>query len=295
MKNDYKAYLLTLLVVLFWGSAATAFKLALRHITPYNLLFFSALVSFVILTLLYLIKSGFRINFSFNWDLIKKSALLGFLNPFLFYVLLFKAYALLPAQIAMTLNYAWPVMLTLFSVPILKQKLTWQQLIGVLVGFAGAVIIATKGALFSVEGLSVSGLISATLCTVVWAVYWLFNTRHSGTPLIKLIALFFFGILYTAVFSPFLGTISWPPNAAWPAIIYVGVFEMGITFLIWLTALKLSTVTARISILIYLAPFLSLLFLWFFLNEQIYISTFIGFITILSGIFIHRYSEGKMK
>ena len=33
----------------------------------------------------------------------------GFLNPFLYYIILFKAYSLLPAQEALSLNYTWPL------------------------------------------------------------------------------------------------------------------------------------------------------------------------------------------
>ncbi len=56
--------------------------------------------------------------------------------------------------------------------------------------------------------------------------------------------------------------------------IYVGLFEMGITFVLWLTALKKATHIARISNLIFISPFLSLLLISFILGEPIAPSTF---------------------
>jgi drug/metabolite transporter (DMT)-like permease len=72
---------------------------------------------------------------------------------------------------------------------------------------------------------------------------------------------------------------------------YVGIFEMGITFVIWLKALKFSKTTARVSNLIYLSPFLSLVFIYLFVGEQILFSTVIGLILIVVGIFVQQYSS----
>ena len=45
-----------------------------------------------------------------------RAAALGFLNPFLYYVVLFKAYDLLPAQEAQPLNYTWAITLAILFV-----------------------------------------------------------------------------------------------------------------------------------------------------------------------------------
>ncbi|MCV6021929.1 EamA family transporter, partial [Escherichia coli] len=47
----------------------------------------------------------------------------------------------------------------------------------------------------------------------------------------------------------------------WAAVTYVGLFEMGITFVLWLSALKSTQTTARISNLIFASPFISLMLL----------------------------------
>ena len=63
---------------------------------------------------------------------------------------------------------------------------------------------------------------------------------------------------------------------------------MGITFILWLQAMKLSTNTAKIANLIFISPFLSLLFISFFVGETILFSTFIGLIFIIMGLLIQQ-------
>jgi drug/metabolite transporter (DMT)-like permease len=72
------------------------------------------------------------------------------------------------------------------------------------------------------------------------------------------------------------------------ASVYIGLFEMGITFLFWLKALTLATTTAKVSNLVYLAPFLSLFFVHYILHEPVYYTTPIGLILIISGIFVQN-------
>jgi drug/metabolite transporter (DMT)-like permease len=80
-----------------------------------------------------------------------------------------------------------------------------------------------------------------------------------------------------------------PPINGLLSSIYVGLFEMGITFLVWLKALKLSKTTARVSNLIFLAPFISLIFIHRIVGEKILFSTIVGLILIVTGIITQQY------
>jgi drug/metabolite transporter (DMT)-like permease len=72
--------------------------------------------------------------------------------------------------------------------------------------------------------------------------------------------------------------------------VYIGLFEMGITFLVWLRALKLSRTTAHVAKLIYLVPFLSLVVIYFVVGEKILASTIIGVFFIVGGIVLQNFS-----
>lgn len=292
MKQQTKAYILTVIAVTLWGTAASAFKIALQYVTPFILLFYSALVSTAALFLILLLQGklgSLRRIQRRSWVM---AALLGFINPFSYYIVLFKAYSLLPGQIAMSLNYGWPFALTLLSVPLLKQKLSRAQIMAIGVSFIGAVIIATKGQFFSFGDASTLGVALALSSTLLWAVFWLLNARDGLDPVFKLFLGFTFGLAYTVLISPVFGGLELPPLAAVIPLVYIGLFEMGITFVLWLTALQLSTSAARIGNLVYISPFLSLLFLNLVVGEEIHITTFLGLVLIVGSII---YQETRKK
>ena len=71
--------------------------------------------------------------------------------------------------------------------------------------------------------------------------------------------------------------------------LYVGLFEMGITYLFWLLALQHATNTAKVSTLIYCSPFLSLVIINRVLHEPLLATTFTGLLFIVAGIVLQKY------
>jgi drug/metabolite transporter (DMT)-like permease len=76
---------------------------------------------------------------------------------------------------------------------------------------------------------------------------------------------------------------------------YVGCFEMGLTFFLWLKALSLAESKAKLGNIIYLVPFLSLIFIHFFVGEDIYWTTIAGLIIIVASILYQQISESNQK
>ena len=109
------AYGYALLTVLFWSTVATAFKITLRHLSTLEMLLFSSLTSIAVLGAILTLQGKLRLLIGGTARDYLRSALLGFLNPFLYYLILFHAYDLLPAQEAQPLNYTWPLMLVILA------------------------------------------------------------------------------------------------------------------------------------------------------------------------------------
>lgn len=287
MSRDRWAILLAGVVVLLWGTAATAFELALRWVTPFELLVYASATSLIALALILSAQRAWTRFGAVPRPTWLKAALLGALNPFLYYLVLFAAYARLPGQIAMSLNYAWPLVLALLAVPILRQPLSRRQGLAILVSFIGALIIVTGGGL-TLDGIDPWGVALALGSTLIWASFWLLNARAQADPVIALFLGFCVGLMLALLASPLFGGLSLPPAAVWPALVYVGLFEMGLTFVLWLTALQWSRSAARLAQLIYLAPFLSLLFLHLVIGEPIAASTPLGLALIIGAILWQR-------
>jgi drug/metabolite transporter (DMT)-like permease len=288
MKQQTRAYLRALTAVLLWSTVASAFKLTLRRLDYLEMLLYSSGVSTAALFAVLLGRKKLTLLRASTARDLFRSALLGALNPFVYYIVLFKAYSLLPAQQAQPLNYTWPVTLTLLSIPLLGQRIGLRSIAAVLVSFAGVVVISTRGDLRSFTLTSPLGVGLAVGSSVIWALYWIYSLRDGRDETVKLFLSFLFGFAFILVTMLARSGLRPPPLDGLAGAVYVGLFEMGLTFLLWLAALRLSRTTAQVSILIYLSPFISLVLIRFLVGERILASTVVGLVFIVAGILIQK-------
>jgi drug/metabolite transporter (DMT)-like permease len=278
------AYLFAGVAIVFWSTISTAFKLSLQNQSPSQLLLWASAVSTLVIFIVILLqkKTGLLMQGS-RRDLMR-SVILGFLNPFLYYMVLLEAYNRLPAQEAQVLNYIWAVMLSLLAIPILKQIPRLRDICGVLISFCGAVMIALRGEFRQLHFAEPLGVGLALFSTLIWALFWLYNVKDKRDEVVKLFWIFVFGLMFILIFTIVTKQFSLPNKWALAGAVYVGIFEMGITFIVWLMALQRAASTARVTNLIFLTPFISLLLINRVLGEQILQSTFIGLVLIIGGI-----------
>lgn len=288
MNNQTKAYTYAALTILFWGTAATAFKLALHDLTPLELLVISNLVAFAILSSIVIFRKK-------TGELIPKrskdlgmSLLLGFLNPFAYYLVLFEAYSRLPAQLAQPLNFVWPIALVLLSVPLLRQSLNRMDIVALLVSFLGVYLLSSQGNPLNFVFADGVGIMLALFSSVIWALFWLLNVKDQRDAAVKLCLNFFFSLLFVIPLALAKGVFPISLSFGFGAAVYVGFFEMGITFVLWLQALKYARSTAQMGNIIYITPFVALFFVHVVLHERIYYTTFLGLFLIIAGILTQR-------
>ena len=306
MTKQMKANLFALSAILFWSTVATAFKLSLKELSYSQLLLISSGTSLLFLSILFIFKIKARglnspsnraesLFSEFRVKNIIRSVALGFLNPFLYYLILFKAYSLLPAQEAISLNYTWGIIVVLFSVVLLKQKINLSSIFFLAISFAGVVIIATAGNLADLQFKNSEGVAYALGSAVIWGLFWVLNVKDKRDEIVKLFLNFFFGFFFVVIYIIFFSSFKINASSSIIAAIYVGIFEMGISFVFWLKALQLSKTTAIISNLAYLSPFLSLFLVSIVLKEQIELSTLIGLCLIVIGIILQNIKENIKK
>lgn len=289
MNNQRKAYVYALITVGLWSTIATASKLSLRSLSPGELLMYATFTSTVVLFLILIFQKKVRnllILTRRDWLM---SIQFGFLNPFLYYLILFQAYDLLPAQQAQIINYTWAITLTLLSIPVLGQKVRGMQWLAIGVGYLGVLIIATKGNVLALHFENPLGVGLALLSTVIWAVFWILNTRDKRDPVLGLFLNFVCAVPFIAGYVWF--TAGFHPVAllGLAGAVYIGIFEMGVSFILWLMAMKLTDNTAKIANLIFIAPFTSLIFIHFLVGEEIYSSTLVGLVLVMSGLALQSF------
>jgi len=289
--TDRRAVKMGLGAVMLWSTVATAFSLSLEYLTPLQLVTLAAVVSWCFFAT--------RLGSPARWASLRATSskeritglLMGWLNPGLYYLVLFAAYDQLPAQEAMAINYSWGITLALIAAPLLRQRLTPGALLAACISYSGIVVIATRGSPLSLDFAQPLGVGLALLSTLLWSLYWVINTRLSVDPEVNLF------LNFSGALPLLLGLLWWSGTPlpivwqGWAGGLYVGLFEMGLAFVLWMGAMKATTSTLRISSLIFLSPPLSLILIWMIAGEPVKAYTLIGLILILFGLWLQRRAE----
>lgn len=286
-QKEKQAFTYALLAVGLWSTVATAFELALQDLSPLGLLTLASTASMLVLWLL----SWRSKQLGACWQIVRQAPLLALsiaiINPTAYYLVLFGAYDLLPGSQAQALNYSWAMVLPIMAAIFLRQRLHWFDWVAMVVAYTGVVVIASQGQPALPNNLAGIGL--ALGSTLLWASYWII-TRASHFSTIQLMTVGF------TIATPLLWVMaSWqnqlPAMNSQSAVaaVYVGIFEMGITFALWGKALALTQHTARTSNLIFLSPFISLVLLATFVGERIHPSTVLGLLFIVLAILFQQW------
>ncbi|MBV1789765.1 DMT family transporter [Marinobacterium sp. D7] len=291
VKNQSRAMLLGGAAVLLWSTVATAFKLSLQWLSPLQLLGWASLFSTLVLAV--------AVSWQHQWGALFATLkarpvyylLLGAINPAIYYLVLFRAYDLLPAQQAQAINYTWALTLSLLAVPLLKQPLRKRDMIALCGGYLGALMIATRGDLLALDFDSGEGVALAMISTLFWALYWILNARGTAPATVMLLICFLVGTPLVWALMAWQGELMLPEPRALLGAAYVGLFEMGVTFMLWLGAMRSAVHVSRVSNLIFLSPFLSLVFIRYLLEEPIAPATFIGLALIIAAVVYQQRGE----
>jgi drug/metabolite transporter (DMT)-like permease len=294
LKNQNKAYLFAGIAIFFWSTVASVFKLSLEYLEPIQLVFYSTLFSVCVLLVILIYQVKFHIIKSFSRADLLWCALLVLLNPCLYYIILFQGYDALPAQEAMVINFSWPVMMVILSLPILKQSIDIKSFLSIILCYIGVIAIATGGDFLSLSFNSPKGVFYMLLSTVIWSLFWLFNTKNKNDPLVSLFLIFLFSSPIIFLIMYFTDSFVIPSIEGFMGSIYIGFFEMGISVVLWQSALKISTTVSRVASLVFITPFMSLVVLYLVLGEKILASTFFGLILICAGLILQKYFTNKL-
>ena len=288
MTNQTKAYLYAGTAIFCWSTVASAFKVGLQHINFIQFLFFASWTSLFVLFIIKLLQGHLKQLKSLEKKDLAFSALMGALSPFAYYLVLFKAYEILPAQVAQPLNMVWPIVLVFLSVILLKQKISYKSFIALLISFIGVYFISSQGEPGHLAFKEPLGVILAAGSSLIWSFYWIYNVKKGMDETLQLLLNFLFASVYITLFIVIFNDFRNLDMTGIMLAVYAGIFEMGITFLLWIKAMRLTASNDKISNLVYIAPFLSLVFIHYFVGETIYVTTLIGLLLIVIGILVEK-------
>ena len=290
ISKETKAISSAVVAVLSWSTVATAFKIALRYLTHFELLLVADCTALFIFMIIITLHNKWKLIATLSLKQWGYFALLGLLNPVAYYLVLFKSYNLLPAQVAQPINYMWPIFLTVLLAVFAHCHIPRLKYVGLIISLAGVAFISLGTSKFGNMHISIQGLLLAALSAVLWATYWMITNKHKNDidATLSLFMCFMFGTVYLFAGAIF-GGIHMLSIKGIVSGVYVGCFEMGVSFIAFEYALCKTSNPALVNQLCYLSPFLSLFFIAVVLGETIVVTTYIGLALIVIGILFNQY------
>jgi len=201
-----------------------------------------------------------------EWRVPPRTFAVGVGGIFGYHALLFIAFRLAPAVEVNLVNYLWPLLIVVLSPLFLPGfSLKARHVLGALLGFAGAALIATGGSAVGFDAARLPGYLLAAAAAFVWAAYSLltkrlppFSTGAVGGFCLAsgLLSLGIFWIESAAAGGSAAASLRSLGGADWLALAALGAGPMGGAFYAWDAALKAGD-PRSIGALSYLTPLLS--------------------------------------
>ena len=289
-----KEYVYAMISILLWSTTSTITKLLLKNLDSMQILLISSLFAFIFLFIVNLFKGYLKEIKNYTIKDYVEIVILGTLGTFLYNLFLYLGINTLQASQAFILNYLWPIMIVIFACLILKEKLTKRKIIAVLLSFIGVILVTSNGDILNIEINSIVGMIYCILAAVAYGLFSVLNKKKNYNNYVSMMLFYFTSFCISLIYSLITKKIFIPELNQLLGLLWRGIFTCAIAFTSWAIALKEGD-TTKISNMAYITPFLSLIWTSVILKENIKISSILGLIIIIMGIFIQMNNKNSKK
>jgi drug/metabolite transporter (DMT)-like permease len=282
-------YLEALFAVIVWGASFIATKVALREISPITIVWLRFLMGVVILGLTVVLQRQFALPARKEWAYF---ALLGFLGITFHQWLQSNGLQTSEAGTTAWIVATTPVFMALLGWFLLRERLGWIKNAGILLAFAGVLIVVSKGdfSSISIGRFGAPGDVLILISAVNWALFSALSRRglKSHHPSLMMFYVMSCGWLFTTLL--FLSTngaaeISTLTVNGWMAVAFLGIFCSGLAYIAWYDALKALT-TAQTGVFLYIEPLVAVIVAFFVLGETITLASLLGGAIIIFGVWL---------
>lgn len=279
---------LAFIAVVFWGISFVATKAVLREISPVTLIFTRFAIAAVVL--LCVVRSWPPRE---AWGSL---ALMGFVGVFFHQML--QAFAL---TMTSATNTGWliglvPIWSAVLSAIFLGERFGRWKIAGLVGGFAGALLVVTRGELSTrvLGSPSTLGDLLILVSTVNWAVYSVLGhatIRRLGPRRATSGAMLFGALMLAPVFVVQRGWREWPnlTPTGWGALLFLALGCSALGYLFWYGALERVEVS-RVATLLYAEPLITFAAAALLLGERVSGIVVAGGAIVLVSVLIAQYA-----
>ncbi len=275
LRQRVRAYWLLFLLSIIWGIAFVAIREADFELSPVNLAILRWLISSVAYGIVLVFLGGPKTKFE-RKDL-PRLLLISFANVPMYHLALNYAETTVSAGLAGLLISLGPVFITALSAYVLKEKITFNVVLALILAVFGASVLAVG----NLEGTS-SGLAGPAEIVVSALAYAIFTVLSK--PLVKK-----YGALHVAIWAGLTGTVMLLPLISqslikqtealsfygWVSVLYLALLSTVLGYSVFYTLVSRGAVS-RLSIQLYLIPIVSVIGGIVLLQEAVTISMIAG-------------------
>jgi drug/metabolite transporter (DMT)-like permease len=284
-------YILLGLLSLIWGGSFFFIKILLESFGPWAITFIRCFFGVVTLLAIIVIKREKIQLKALPW---KALIIVGLLNSAVPWTLIAFSETRISSSLAAVLNASTPLWTLIIGILFFRLSATIYQFIGLVVGFGGIIILVDIDLknFHRSDSLAFGAMILVTLC---YGLSSQLSKRHFQAISSYQVALLtlFVGTITTGSFALFKETPVWSnllEPSVFLAFVGLGSLGSGIAYILFFTLIKKGSAEFA-SLVTYLVPPFAIFWGFIFLNENLYLSLFIGLLFILFGVFI----SGKRK
>ena len=277
--------------MLFWGLSFVWFKIAIKYYEPITIIFLRLVISGMLLLLFLFITGKFE---RIRRQDIKWFLALAFTQPFCYFLGESFGLKLVSSTIASVIISTIPVFSPLIAYYTIKEKFSRYSLAGIMVSFAGVLImIVRKDLTLSAAPVGIALLFFAVLSALFYAIIIRkFSFSYSPLTIItaqNVIGIFYFLPLFLLMdFSHFI-TVQ-PTFELISALLQLAVFASTFAYMLYIITLREFGVT-KANIFTNLIPIFTAIASWIILGELLTVAKVAGMIIVIFGVIISQWKE----
>ncbi len=284
------AYLPLLVACLFWALGHPVGRIILQTVHPFHLGAVNLVVGFLVLAVYLAVTGKLTELRRFTAGDLSASLALGALGFGLYQVLTFSALSRIPASVNAVLVSTNIMLIALFSVVFLRERVTWARAAGIVGAFAGVVLVTFNRGFAVGGGLDLLGCGFSLLAAATFAAYTILGKRlvERNDPLIVTFLALFSGAVLLSAFSGItigFGALRAAGPQAWWLMVLLGATMIGISYPVWFDRLK-ALPASRASAFIYLTPVLAVILSLLILGEHFSWPFYLGGLLVLGGVVV---------
>lgn len=275
--------------VVLWGASFVATKVAVSYLSPVTVVWLRFGMGLVILGLAVAARKQFALPRRAD---LPYFALLGFIGITFHQWLQSNGLVTAKATTSSWIVASGPIFMALLGWLILKEKLSWLQVSGILIAVTGVLLVLSGGDLHALAfGQTITpGDLLVMISAPNWAIFSILSRRglrqHPAARMMFFVMAFgwlFSSLLFLA--NPHFDQIRTLPLDGWLAVLFLGVMCSGLAYIFWYDALKVIP-ASQVGVFLYIEPVTTVLVAWLVLGEKLTWASILGGAVILSGIYL---------